>query len=86
MATLGAAMWKLAADAYAHRDPAGARLLRRRDDEVDGLHVNLTAELAASGATVPVAIEMALVARYLERLGDHAVNITRRLEQATKHR
>ena len=86
MGTLGAEMWKLAADAYAERDPAGTRLLRVRDDEIDDLHVNLTAELAASGTTVPVAIEMALVARYFERLGDHAVNVTRRLQQATNHR
>jgi len=86
MGTLGAAMWKLAADAYAHREPAGARLLRVRDDEIDDLHVNLTAELAASEISVPVAIEMALVARYFERLGDHAVNVTRRLQQVTNHR
>jgi phosphate uptake regulator len=41
----------------------------------------LTAELAAGGISIPVAIEMALVARYFERLGDHAVNVTRRLEE-----
>ena len=86
MGTLGAEMWKLAADAYAHRDPASARLLRLRDDEIDDLHVNLTAELAASGIAVPVAIEMALVARYFERLGDHAVNVTRRLQQFADRR
>jgi phosphate transport system protein len=85
MGTLGAEMWKLAADAYAHRDPAGARRLRVRDDEIDDLHVNLTTELAASGLAVPVAIEMALVARYFERLGDHAVNVTRRMQQVVSH-
>jgi phosphate transport system protein len=79
MGTLGAEMWQLAADAYARRDQTGADLLRARDDEIDDLHVSLTTELAAAGTSVPVAIEMALVARYLERLGDHAVNITRRL-------
>ncbi len=86
MGALGAEMWELAADAYARRDPSGARLLRARDDEIDDLHVNLTAELAASGVSVPVAIEMALVARYFERLGDHAVNITRRLEEVLHRR
>ncbi len=30
--------------------------------------------------SVPVAIEMALVARYFERLGDHAVNVTCRVQ------
>ena len=81
MGALGIEMWDMAADAYARRDPTVADLLRARDDEVDDLHVTLTAELAASRTSVPVAIEMALVARYFERLGDHAVNITRRLEQ-----
>jgi len=86
MATLGAEMWKLAAEAYEQRDASAARVLRVRDDEIDDLHVNLTAELAASGIPVSVAIEMALVARYLERLGDHAVNVTRRVQQVAKAR
>lgn len=86
MGILGAEMWNLAAEAYRHPDSPGARLLRVRDDEIDDLHVNLTAELAASDASVPVAIEMALVARYFERLGDHAVNVTRRIQQARNQR
>jgi len=81
MGALGVEMWKMAAAAYAARDPAAADLLRARDDEIDDLHVSLTAELAAGSVSVPVAIEMGLVARYFERLGDHAVNVTRRLEQ-----
>ena len=86
MGTLGGEMWQLASDAYARESIADARLLRVRDDEIDDLHVNLTVELAASGVPVSVAIQMALVARYFERLGDHAVNITRRLQQAATHR
>jgi phosphate transport system protein len=81
MGALGTEMWDLAAAAYAHRDPTAADVLRARDDEIDDLHVTLTAELAAGGISIPVAIEMGLVARYFERLGDHAVNVTRRLEQ-----
>ncbi len=80
MGALGAEMWGLAADAYRRRDGSVADLLRARDDEIDDLHVSLTAELAAGRVSVPVAIEMALVARYFERLGDHAVNVTRRLQ------
>jgi phosphate transport system protein len=81
MGMLGSDMWKLAADAYASGDGSVADLLRVRDDEIDDLHVSLTAELAAARVSVPVAIEMALVARYFERLGDHAVNVTRRLRE-----
>jgi phosphate transport system protein len=81
MGAVGLEMWGIAASAYADRDPTAAELLRVRDDEIDDLHVSLTAELAAGGISIPVAIEMGLVARYFERLGDHAVNVTRRLEQ-----
>jgi phosphate uptake regulator len=35
--------------------------------------------LARSITSAPIAIEMGLVARFLERLGDHAVNVARRL-------
>jgi phosphate transport system protein len=80
MGDIGSEMWGIAADAYASGDGSVADLLRARDDEIDHLHVSLTAELAAGRVSVPVCIEMALVARYFERLGDHAVNVTRRLE------
>lgn len=79
MGAMGTEMWEMAATAYAQRNPAAAVTLRARDDEVDDLHVSLTAELAAGKISVPVAIQMGLVARYFERLGDHAVNVTRRL-------
>ena len=80
MGAIGSEMWRQAASAYATGDGAVADKLRARDDEIDDLHVSLTAELAAERVSVPVAIEMALVARYFERLGDHAVNVTRRVQ------
>ena len=81
MGSTAAAMWRAAADAYARRDPTAADRLRRDDDELDDLHVSLTAELAALTLPVSVAIELGLVARFLERLGDHAVNVTHRLDE-----
>lgn len=81
MGSLGADMWRLAGEAYRSGDGEVAELLRERDDEIDDLHVSLTSELASANVSVPVAIEMALVARYFERLGDHAVNVTRRLQE-----
>jgi phosphate transport system protein len=80
MGAIGCEIWGLAAQAYARGDGSVADVLRVRDDEIDDLHVSLTAELAAGRVSVPVAIEMALVARYFERLGDHAVNVTRRVQ------
>jgi len=79
MGRVGSEMWREAADAYVDRDGEVAVRLNERDDELDELHVSLTAELVAGQLTVPVALEMALVARFYERLGDHAVNIAERI-------
>jgi phosphate transport system protein len=79
MAELAAGMWRQAADAWYQRDRSAALALRERDEEMDELHSSLLAELAAGGMAVPVAMEMALVARDYERLGAHAVNIARRV-------
>ena len=73
-------MWRAAGSAYLERDRTMAERLRRWDDELDDLHVTLTVELATTPLPVATAIEMGLVARFLERLGDHAVNVARRLE------
>jgi phosphate transport system protein len=79
MGRVGAAMWRDAADAYAERNADIADQLKEDDDELDELHVSLTAELVSGKLSVPVALEMALVARFYERLGDHAVNIAQRI-------
>ena len=79
MGMAGASMWRDAADAYAEREPGIADQLKEDDDELDELHVSITAELVSGKLSVPVALEMALVARFYERLGDHAVNIAQRI-------
>lgn len=79
MGQTGVDMWRMSADAYAERDGHAVTRLRERDDELDDLHVSLTAELASGKLSIPVAIEMALVGRFYERLGDHAVNIAARV-------
>lgn len=79
MGRIGVEMWRQAADAYADRDPGAVARLRLLDDELDDLHVSLSSELAHGHTSNAVAIEMGLVARFFERLGDHAVNVTKRL-------
>ncbi len=79
MGELASSMWRQAADSWYQRDRSVAPVLKERDDEMDELHVSLTGELASGRMTVPVTMEMTLVARYYERLGDHAVNIARRV-------
>jgi len=72
-------MWRMAADAYGDRSPTRAPRLDELDDEMDELNVTLTAELASGEMALPIIIELALVSRFYERLGDHAVNVTRRV-------
>jgi phosphate transport system protein len=79
MGDLVSDMWRQAADSWYQRDRSAAAALGERDDEMDELHASLMAELASGRMTVPVTMEMTLVARFYERLGDHAVNIARRV-------
>ena len=75
MGALASEMWRQAADSWYQRDRSAAVVLDARDDEMDELHASLIAELASGRMTVPVTMEMTLVARFYERLGDRAVNI-----------
>jgi phosphate transport system protein len=79
MGRVGVEMWREVTDAYIDRDRTVADRLVERDSEIDDLHVSLTAEIASGALTLPVAIEMALIARFYERLGDHAVNVAKRV-------
>lgn len=79
MGRVGVQLWQETARAYDERDAAAADRLRELDDEMDDVHVSFIAELASGKVTVPVAIELALVGRFYERLGDHAVNIAARI-------
>jgi len=74
---LGVAMWRKAADCWYERDGHALDELTERDDEMDELHSVLVSEVAGAGLPASVAMEMALVARFYERLGDHAVNVAR---------
>ncbi len=79
MGEVAAAIWASTADAFSDRSVHTASMIEAMDDELDELHVGLTAELATGAMAVPVAIELAMVARFYERFGDHAVNLARRI-------
>jgi phosphate transport system protein len=79
MGSLASDMWRQAVDSWYQRDRSAAAVLEARDDEMDELHASLIAELASGRMTLPVTMEMTLVARFYERLADHAVNIARRV-------
>ena len=79
MGDLAADMWRQAADCWYQRDRTAVLALSQRDDEMDELYSSLTAELASGQMALPVTMEMTLVARFYERLGDLAVNVARRV-------
>ncbi len=72
-------MWRTTEDAYAERLRTAAEAVDDLDDEMDDLHVSLTMEVVAGTMPLPVAVELAMVARFYERFGDHAVNLARRV-------
>ena len=68
-----------AIDAYVHQDVALAQQVMASDDIVDGLFMNVKTELAELLAQSPdrsqEALDLLMIAKYFERIGDHAVNI-----------
>src|SRR5215471_17869368 len=85
MGKLASEMWGEAVSCWRERDRSVAVALDERDDEMDDLYTSLTSELASGGMTLPVTMELTLVARFYERLADHAVNIARRVIYLAGH-
>jgi phosphate transport system protein len=79
MAELTQKMVKDSLDAFIKRDVDLARSILTRDDQVDGLKDQIFRELLtfmlSDQSTIPRALELILVSRHLERIGDHATNI-----------
>lgn len=75
--------YKEAIEAYLSGDAVRAAALRDMDDYLDDLHRQFISQIFEShaGGTVDlqVGVQMAMVARFYERLGDHAVNISQRV-------
>ena len=76
-------LFRLAIDAYADRDEGLAAALDDMDDDIDELHseyIRTIFEVYEGGSTpLQVSVQLALVGRYYERIGDHAVNIGERV-------
>ncbi len=79
MATLCQEMVKKSLDAFVARDPELARIVIESDDSIDLLRDQVFRELLTymmtDPTTVPRALDLILVSRYLERIADHATNI-----------
>jgi uncharacterized protein Yka (UPF0111/DUF47 family)/phosphate uptake regulator len=80
MSDLAIRMWRLAGAAYTRRSRDVIFELYETDSELDELAAALVSEGVAQGTDARVAVDLALIARFYERLGDHAVNLARRVE------
>ena len=79
LARLSLEMLKEALDAFVSGDAAKGRALVDRDDDVDRAHKSLQHELAARMAQQPENItrclQLMVITKSLERIGDHATNV-----------
>ena len=73
-------------EAFVRQDAELARRTQREDDRVDALFDEVQTELAAWIVHDPTeasqCLELLMVAKYLERIGDHAVNVAQWVEYA----
>ncbi|HWE56534.1 MAG TPA: DUF47 family protein [Acidimicrobiales bacterium] len=79
-------LWQQSARAYAERSRDIIFELNELDDELDNLSAKLASEGGTAGVEPGVAAELALIARFYERVGDHAVNLGRRAAEMSAPR
>jgi phosphate transport system protein len=70
-----------AIDAWAQKDEVAAANVEREDDRSDELHGQVIAAILQlkGEEAVAAAIRLAMLGRYFERVGDHAVNLAERV-------
>ena len=71
-------------DSFIKKDLSTARLVKSMDDEIDALFEEVKQEVAEiikeNSERIDYCIDFLMIAKYLERVGDHAVNICEWLE------
>jgi phosphate transport system protein len=79
MASIAQGMLRDSLDAFVQRDIVLAQDVLRRDDSLDNLKTQVFRELLTymlqDPSTIEPALDLVLVSRHLERIGDHATNI-----------
>jgi len=72
-----------AIDSFVDRDIGLAAAMKDMDDVLDGLHADFIQAIfethAAGNLELQVAVQLAVIGRFYERIGDHAVNIGQRV-------
>jgi phosphate transport system protein len=79
MGAIAQRMLRDALDAFVKRDVSLAERVLQADDELDSLRTQIFRELLTymlqDQATIEPALDLVLISRHLERIGDHATNI-----------
>jgi phosphate transport system protein len=79
MAGIAQRMLRDALDAYVRRDTALAQAVLNEDDALDALKTQVFRELLTymlqDPTTIEPALDLILISRHLERIGDHATNV-----------
>jgi phosphate transport system protein len=79
MASIAQAMLRDALDAYVRRDTKMAEAVLNQDDELDSLKTQVFRELLTymlqDPSKIEPALDLILISRHLERIGDHATNV-----------
>jgi phosphate transport system protein len=79
MAEIAQSMLRDALDAFVRRDTKLARAVLNEDDALDALKTQVFRELLTymlqDPSTIEPALDLILISRHLERIGDHATNV-----------
>lgn len=79
MATIAQGMLRDSLDAYVRRDTVLARAVIDQDDALDALKTQVFRDLLTymlqDPSTIQPSLDLILISRHLERIGDHATNI-----------
>jgi len=79
MADTAQRMLRDSLDSYVRRDVALAQAVLNQDDALDGLKTQVFRELLTymlqDPATIEPSLDLVLISRHLERIGDHATNV-----------
>jgi phosphate transport system protein len=79
MATIAQGMLRDALDAYVRRDTSMAQAVLNEDDALDALKTQVFRELLtymlSDPSKIEPALDLILISRHLERIGDHATNV-----------
>src|SRR5688500_11581449 len=79
MASIAQRLLRDALDAYVRRDTVLAQAVLSQDDELDALKTQVFRELLtymlSDPGTIEPGLDLILISRHLERIGDHATNV-----------